>query len=153
MLTTPHALVGLVIINKSPNFLGLFLALISHFILDFFLPHWNPHIYTEFKKSKKVSYSSLKIILVDGILAVILTLFIMSKNLPNLTQTFLFGLAAFLAISPDLIAIPYYFLKQKNKLLKTYIAFERKYQSHCEVFWGMITQIIVVLVCFKILLF
>lgn len=153
MLTTPHVLVGLVIIQKIPHPLGLFLSLISHFILDFFIPHWNPHLYTEFKKGGKISDPSIKVILVDGFLAVALTLFFMSKSLPDLSQAFLYGLASFMAVLPDAIEIPYYFGGWKNKWLKKYVYFEHKYQASAGIFWGMLTQILVVVASLKILFF
>ena len=153
MLTTPHILVGLVIISKIPNVFGLLLSLISHFLLDFFIPHWNPHLYTEFKKAGKVSSFSIKTILVDGFLAVALTLFFMFKNLPNLSQAFLYGLSSFMAVLPDAIEIPYYFLSWKNKWMKKYVYFEHKYQANAGIFWGLVTQVLVVLACLKALLF
>ncbi len=152
MLTTPHALVGLVIITRFPNFLGLFLSLLSHFILDFFIPHWNPHLYTEFSKNKKLSSNSIKIIIVDGLLGVVLTLFFMTRALPDLNQAFLMGLGAFAAILPDFIEIPYYFLHYKASWLKAYVDFTHKHQSNGIFFWGILTQVAVIVVSLGILL-
>lgn len=159
MLTTPHALVGLVIIQKIPHPIGLLVSLISHFLIDFFIPHWNPHLYTEFKKTGGISSSSIKIILVDGFLAVALTLFFMFKNLPagrqgllNLSQAFLYGLSSFMAVLPDAIEIPYYFLNWKSKCMKKYVYFTHKYQADAGIFWGMLTQILVVIASLKVLL-
>jgi len=153
MLTTPHALVGLAIIQKSPNILGLFLALISHFIFDFFLPHWNPHLYTELKKTGKISFNSILVIIIDGLLAVGLTLFFMSKSLPNLNQALFYGLGPLMAVLPDLIEIPYYFLNYKANWLKKYVYFEHKYQANTNFLWGTLTQVLVVIASLKILFF
>jgi hypothetical protein len=152
MLTTPHALIGLVIISRLPNFLGLFLSLLSHFILDFFVPHWNPHLYTEFKKDKKVSSSSVKVILIDGFLAVGLTLYFMAKALPNLNQAFLLGLSSFMAVFPDLAEVPYYFFNYKARWMKKYVYFTHKYQTNGVFFWGIITQVAVIIASLGLLL-
>jgi len=153
MLTTPHALVGLVIIQKIPYPIGLFASLISHFLLDFFIPHWNPHLYTEFKKTGRISSSSTKVILIDGFLAVAFTLFFMFKNLPDLSMVFLYGLSSFVAVLPDAIEIPHFFLSSKNKWMKKYIYFTHKYQANTGFFWGITTQVLVILASLKILLF
>jgi membrane-bound metal-dependent hydrolase YbcI (DUF457 family) len=152
MLTTPHALVGLAIITKFPNLLGLFLSLLSHFFLDFFIPHWNPHLYTEFRQAKKISSFSLKVILIDSCVAVSLTLFFMARALPNLAQAFLLGFSALMAVFPDVLEIPYYFLGYKAKWMKTYVYFEHRHQSNGVFFWGVLTQILVILASLKILL-
>ena len=141
MLTTPHVLVALVIISRLPNFAGLILALLSHFVLDFFIPHWNPHLYTEMSKNKKVSPNSIAIILVDGLIAVAFTLYFMMQKLPFFNQAFVVGLAAFLAVLPDFIEIPYYFLNYKAGWMVKYIEFEHQYQSTGGFFWGLVTQI------------
>lgn len=150
MLTTPHILIGIVIIKLFPYPLGaLILAFLSHFILDFFIPHWNPHIYTEMRKDKKISGSSLKVIFLDSLLALILFLILASKTLPNYQQIFLYGLGAFFAALPDLVEIPYYFLDSKNKLLAKYVDFEHKYQANGTFFWGTATQILIIIVSLR----
>ncbi len=146
MLTTPHALVGAFILLTTPNFfLGCFLALLSHFLLDFFIPHWNPHLYTEIKKNKKVSKSSLKIIILDALIANILLLAIALKLALSWKKIALLWIGAFWAIFPDLVEIPYYFFNWKNKYLNKYINFEHKNQSNGNLFWGLVTQTLVIL--------
>lgn len=154
MLTTPHILIGISIVKLFPNsVIALALAFLSHFILDFFIPHWNPHLYTEMKKNKKISFFSLKIIMIDSLLALSLFSFLAYKLLPNWQQIFFYGLGAFMASLPDLIEIPYYFFGFSNKLLKKYVNFEHHYQANGTFFWGILTQIIVVLACLKFLAF
>lgn len=153
MLTTPHVLVALVIISRLPNFAGLILSLMSHFFLDFFIPHWNPHLYTEMSQNKKVSPNSIAIILADGLIAVIFTLYFMIQKLPFFNQAFVIGLAAFLAVLPDFIEIPYYFLNYKARWMVKYVEFEHQYQSNGVFFWGIVTQLLVVAASLKILLF
>ena len=120
MLTTPHALVGLTIYKLYPHPISLFFSLVSHYLLDYALPHWNPHIFSEFKKDKKISKFSLGVILGDGVLAVFLTLIVMTQALPNFNMAFFLGLSSFLAVLPDAIEIPYYFLGMKNRFFTIY---------------------------------
>jgi len=152
MLSTPHVLVGIFLIDRFPNICGLVLALLSHFLLDFCIPHWNPHLYTEFKKQGKISKTSLKIIILDIITAIGATLYFMSLKLPNLSLALLYGLASFMAILPDFVEIPYYFFRSKSVLLKKYVYFEHKYQAGAGVFWGGLIQILIGLAALKSLL-
>jgi len=152
MLTTPHSLVGMVVITRFPNFLGIILAIVSHLLLDFFIPHWNPHLYTEFKQNKKISSSSYKLVILDGLIGVSLTLFFMWRFLPNLRLAFWSGVGSFMAVFPDTIEIPYYFLGYRTKWMKLYVDFSHKFQSNGVFIWGMITQILVVLASLKVLL-
>jgi hypothetical protein len=151
MLSTPHVLVALVIISRLPNFTGLILALLSHFVLDFFIPHWNPHLYTEISKNKKISPKSIAIILADGLIAVAFTLYFMMQRLPFFNQAFLVGLAAFLAVLPDFIEIPYYFLNYEARWIVKYVEFEHQYQSTAAFFWGIATQVVVILASLQVL--
>lgn len=154
MLTTPHVLTALVIVKIFPQpILAIGLAFLSHFMLDFFIPHWNPHIYTEMSKDKKISLGSFKIIILDSLLALSIFLFLAYQTLPDINTILVYGTASFIAILPDLVEIPYYFFKSKNKLLKQYVDFEHKYQANGTFFWGMITQLLVVLASLKQLFF
>lgn len=151
MLTLPHTLVALVIISRLPNCAGLILSLLSHFALDFFIPHWNPHLYTEISKNKKISPNSIAIILADGLIAVVFTLYFMIQKLPSFNQFLITGLAAFLAVLPDFIEIPYYFFNYRALWMVKYVEFEHKYQSNGVFFWGIVTQILVILASLKVL--
>lgn len=153
MLSTPHALVGLAIIQKFPHPAGVLFSFLSHFILDFFLPHWNPHLYTEFSKAGRISSSSLKVIIIDGLSAVLFTLFFTAKQLPNLNLAFLTGISAFTAVLPDAVEIPYYFWNWKNKWLAKYVYFEHKFQANGSFFWGILTQLLVISASIKVLFF
>lgn len=154
MLTTPHVLVGLSIlkITKSPV-LAIILAFLSHFILDFFIPHWNPHLYTEHKKSGSISKNSLLIIFVDGFLALLFLAILSFQAWPDFSQIFLYGLVSLASVLPDLIEIPYYFLNWKNKWLAGYVRFEHKNQANGTIFWGLSTQVLVVIASLKELFF
>lgn len=154
MLTTPHVLVGLTILKIIPNpGLAFILAFLSHFLLDFFIPHWNPHIYTEMKKNKRLSLNSLKIILLDGFLSLTILAYLSWQIWPDFSRIINIGLIAFASVLGDLIEIPYYFFGLKNKYLMKYVEFEHQHQSNGTFFWGVITQILVILACLKQLFF
>ena len=146
MLTLPHALFAVAIVRLIPNpVIALPLALASHFVLDFFVPHWNPHLYTEFSKDGKISKNSLNIIALDTILAFAFCLLILFRFWPNIYLIAFYGAAIFLAILPDIIEIPYYFFNSKAKWLTDYVDFEHRYQSNGGFLIGMTTQVIVVI--------
>jgi hypothetical protein len=154
MLTTPHVLVALTIVKLVPNPLAaLLLCLLSHFLIDFFIPHWNPHLFTEFKKAGRVSNFSITVILADGFLALGLLGALAYKTLPNYQQIFLYGLGTFFGVLPDLIEVPHYFLKWQNNWMKKYVDFQHKNQSNGNAFWGVITQLLVIAACLKQLFF
>ncbi|OGD62545.1 hypothetical protein A2160_05870 [Candidatus Beckwithbacteria bacterium RBG_13_42_9] len=148
MLTTPHVLLGIFLVTKLPPVIGLPLALISHFAIDFLIPHWNPHLFTEIKKAGHLSQKTLMVIAVDGFLAVV-AVGLFSFN----PQFSIFpALAAVLATLPDWVEIPYYFLGFKNKTLIKYVTFEHNHQAKAEFFWGMVTQLFISGACLWFLL-
>lgn len=147
MLTTPHVLVGLYLATHLPPTLALPLALIAHFIFDYFYPHWNPHLYTEKKNLGRLSTNTLKIIVADGILALSLLAFVILWNHNSLQQIIVLMMAAFLSVLPDLMEIPYYFLGKKTNFWKAIINFEHKYQARANFTWGVLSQILVIVVC------
>jgi hypothetical protein len=136
-----------------PHPLTLFFSLLSHFVLDFFVPHWNPHLYTEFHKKGGISNGSVKIALIDGVVGVGLTLYFFFSNLTNLNLAFLFAFSSLFAVLPDLIEVPYYFFGCKAKWLKDYVHFEHLHQARANVFWGSVTQVLTSLAALKILFF
>lgn len=143
MLTTPHALIGALLMLKMNNpFLGILMAFLSHFIFDFFIPHWNPHIYTEYSKSKSISKNSLIIIITDVVVANLSLAAVAYFTNASLMQVILIWTGAFFAILPDLVEAPYYFFNYSNKLMDKYVQFEHNYQADGNIFWGLLTQII-----------
>ncbi len=153
MLTTPHVITGLAIMKLFPHpWIAVGLSLMSHFILDFFVPHWNPHLFTEHKNGG-LSKSTLLIILVDGILALIALATISYFAYPDLTKIGFYFLAAGASTLPDLIEIPYYFFNWKHKLLASYVNFEHHNQAKEGVLLGSLTQIVIILAGLKQLFF
>jgi hypothetical protein len=147
MFTTPHVLLGLYFATHFRPEIALPAALISHFLFDYFYPHWNPHLFTEMKKHGKISTSSIKIITVDLCFAVIFLGFFVYQAWPNLNQIILFVFAAILADLPDIVEAPFYFLKSRNPTLLKMVNFEHKHQANASKMWGLLSQALIVILC------
>jgi len=147
MIELPHTVVGATIAIKIGNpALALPLSFLSHFLVDL-LPHWNPHIFKEKQKFGKISTSSKTIIVTDSLLSLIIGSLISLRAYPDWGGILTILMACFLAILPDLIEAPYFFAKFKNPKLLNYINFHRHFQVKASFWVGIITQIIVVVVC------
>ena len=144
MLTLPHTLVAAVLVKYLPLWLALPLAFISHFFLAFYIIHWNPHLYTEYKKAGRISRSSWLVILVDGFLALGICFYILINHWSNPALIALYAGAIFLATLPDTVEIPYYFFGVKSRWITRYIGYQHRYQSNGSFYLGLLTQVIVV---------
>lgn len=144
MLETPHVALGAAIAVKVGNpYLAVPLALLSHFVLDR-VPHWNPHLYTEMKKYGKPSKKSTTLAVVDSFLALGLGLAVASKALPDTGAAILVIVCCLMAVLPDQVKTPFFFLKERRKgLLKKWVLFERSLQVDAPFWPGVLTQIIV----------
>lgn len=141
MLETPHAILGATIATAIPNpTISLPLAFVSHFILDM-VPHWNPHINTEINTYGKLTNRTFLIIGLDVVLALTTTILI-SKSNPYAY------IGSFLAILPDAVEAPYFIWGWKNKFLTIWMKFQKAIQSDTNVFWGLLTQIAVLVACY-----
>lgn len=146
VLELPHTIIGATIATKISNpMLSLPLAFLAHFITDFF-PHWNSHIFTEVKKTGKVSNRSKALIVADTVLSLALGLFFALRFWPDLGRVVVILLACFIATVPDTIEAPFYFLKSRNGILVKYIKLHRKYQIHTSFAVGVTVQVIVTVV-------
>lgn len=145
MLETPHVVVGAAIATKVANpALSLPLAFASHFVLEK-VPHWNPHLNTETKKYGKPTDKSTKIVIADVIVSLALGGYIASRALPDTTRFLIILIAAFVAVLPDIIEGPYFFLGLRHKLIERWIAFQKSIQVDTEVIPGLITQVITII--------
>lgn len=152
MLLTPHTLLGITIAAKIKNpLLSLSTAFFSHFLADASFPHWNPHIYTELKKNKKISQKSLIIILVDFFLSLLLALFFASQVLPDTKKAIIIFSGGLAAILPDSFEIPFYFFGSTNKWLLKYIHFHHRFQIDVSFFPGMAAQIALIGLCWLLI--
>lgn len=140
MLETPHVALGAVIARAIPNpFISVPLSFASHFILDM-VPHWNPHLNTEIKKFGKLKNSTLYIITLDLVLALAFTLFFTSKALTDQNMAINILLCSFASILPDVVEGPYFLFGYKNKYLDIWMKFQKRIQVDANLFWGLLTQ-------------
>lgn len=149
MLETPHVVVAAAIAVKIANpALAIPLALGSHFVLEK-VPHWNPHLNTEFKKYGKVTERSTKIVVVDAIASLILGSSIAYMMLPDVNHAVFVLLACLFGVLPDLIEAPYFFLRKKSQFLeKVWIPLQKSLQVDTSPLPGLTTQFITVLAAF-----
>jgi hypothetical protein len=147
LLTTPHTIIGIYLITHLKPWIALPAALISHYLFDFFYPHWNPHLFTEIKKHGKLSTKTLIIIALDALTAISFILYFSFQVLPNYNQIILIFSASFLSVLPDLLEIPYYFFHTKNKHIRQMVIFEHSHQAKANIYWGNITQILLIILC------
>ena len=144
MLELAHALTGGVIAYKIGNpALALPLAFVSHFIVDL-LPHWNPHLAKEKKRFGFISKKTTFLVVVDSLIGLTLGLFLAFKALPDIKRMFFVVAGCFLAIFPDLVEAPFYFLHQKGKLMKKIVNFQGKIQYNAPFWPGMLFQVLYV---------
>ena len=136
-------LVGAAIAAKVGNpALALPLALASHFVLDL-LPHTNPSIYTRVQSGQPISKNTRRIIFIDSLISLIVGSLIAATFLPDIGKSITILLGAFLAVLPDVIEIPYYFLRSRNPLMVRYVEFSRLLQNDVPLIPGTLTQIAV----------
>lgn len=147
MLETPHVAVGVAIATKFPNpWIAIPLSFASHFVLDR-IPHWNPHLYTETKKSGKPSKQSTRVALLDIALALILGSSFAWAALPDWKMALLILACSLSSVLSDAVKYPYYYLKMRSKFMVAWVNFERSLQVDTKgVFWGVVTQGLVILV-------
>ena len=144
MLETPHVALGAAIAVAIPNpLISIPLAFASHFILDI-TPHWNPHLNTETKKYGRLTNKTLVIIGLDLACALLLSIYLYKTGNNNLNIL----LGAFAAILPDVVEGPYFLFGLKNKYLTIWMKFQKAIQADANVFWGLLTQIVVLVACY-----
>jgi len=143
VLETPHVIIGAAIATKIPNpLISLPLAFGSHFLLDK-MPHWNPHLNTEIKKTGKVSKRSTEIIAIDVMVALISGFFIATQG-TSLNHQVVILAAAFLSVAPDVVEGPYFFLGYKNKAIDKWMKFQKSIQFDVSPVPGLLTQVVTV---------
>ena len=144
-----HVLLGGIIgSNLNSIILIISLGILSHFILDS-IPHWGLGFDLEsFNEYFEVSFmkKTLCVGAIDAIVAISL-IFLLYNNFH--TSNVVIGCIA--ALFPDIISAGY-FTKLKNK--KTYrkiMTFHGKIQKESGFFYGILTQLILVIIFIKIL--
>lgn len=144
MLELPHVVVGATIAAKIGNpALALPLALASHFALDV-LPHWNPHLNSELKSHGRVTGRTTTFVVVDGIGSLVAGFAIASTVLPSINHFIIVILGSFLAVLPDLVEAPHYFLRKEHPLITKFITFQKSIQTDSPIWLGLPTQALIV---------
>jgi hypothetical protein len=145
MLETPHVALGIALAVKSGNpWVAIPLSLASHFLLDR-VPHWNPHFYSETVKLGKPKRKSTYFAIADEIVAASLTLYFAYQFLPDYRQSILIMICSLMSVLPDQIKLPYFFMNQRQGILKKWVDFERGIQVEIKPFWGTVTQLVVII--------
>ncbi|WKZ25697.1 MAG: hypothetical protein QY322_00060 [bacterium] len=145
MLETPHVALGTAIAVAIPNpLISIPLAFASHFLLDM-TPHWNPHLNTETKKYGKLTNKTLLIIGLDLACATVLVGSIAYYFRSDSLMFFNILLSSFASIAPDVVEGPYFFWGYKNKAINIWMKFQKIIQVDTNIFWGSLTQIVVII--------
>jgi len=148
MLELPHTLFGALIGIKIQNpFISLPLAFASHFALDL-IPHWNPSLYSEYEQFGHPKKSSTLIIIFDTVISLISGILIATTVLPDIKRFIVVLLACFLAVLPDVIEGPFFFFSLKWPILIKIIDFQRGHQGKAKLPWGMVTQLVAIIIIF-----
>jgi hypothetical protein len=152
MLELPHVLVGATIATLIPNpVISLPLALISHFLTDY-VPHWNPHLTTEKKKYGHYLPPSVALVIVDSTLALIIGSYLSMRFLPDQNRFLTSLLCCFLAVAPDVVEAPYFFLNWKHPLVSKLLSFQKAHQWNVKLIWGILSQLVVAFACLYFIL-
>lgn len=146
MLLTPHTFVGIAIATNIPNpYLAVILSFISHFLGDK-VPHWD--FFSNTKKEERIV--GWRPIAVMGDLAVGVAVgvaftcyYIWVKHDYILAATVFFSGVA--SVLPDALSSLSLYGNKENKFLKTLNKIQSKMQFQSPLPWGIITQIIVVI--------
>jgi hypothetical protein len=150
MLELPHSIVGATIASIIPPPFSFPIALASHFATDL-VPHWNPHMSVEIKKTGRISHRTLTIIVMDSTLALIFGLLFAFHFLPNINQSLNVIFCCFFAVVPDLVEFPHFFLKKKIPPIEKLLDFQKRHQFNVSIFPGLISQTLVILVCLYVI--
>lgn len=147
MLLTPHTLVGVAIASNFSNpVVAVSLSLLSHFLGDK-IPHWD--FYSNTKREDRVKGWRPLAVMGDMAVGVAIGIgftsyYYWGKNDPKLALvTFLCGIASVL---PDALSGLTIIAGKENKFLEILNKIQSKMQFQAPLPWGIITQILVILI-------
>lgn len=139
MTATSHAVIGTIIAAKIGNpALAIPLALASHVALDM-IPHWDTAYHSSQKDRKRIFVETLG----DVILGFSLSYSIIVFLFPQTNIFYAFSMVI-IAQLPDWLFAPYYFFDWKA--FKWAYDFGKRTNIDLDKPWGVITQIVTVLV-------
>lgn len=147
MLLTPHTFVGIAIATAISNpFVAVPLSFLSHFAGDR-VPHWD--FYSNTPKEDRLKGWRPVAVMFDlvvgvavGLTSTLYTLWVL-KNPHLALNIFLCGIASVL---PDVFETPYIFGKSEPKILSYLTRIQRKIQFQAPLPWGIISQILIIIV-------
>lgn len=142
MTATTHALVGAAIVSRFPHPGGLALALLSHFALDY-LPHWDV---IDIKGKHSLVFELLTTVF-DVLLGLALVWLFFSRTTPALILL----AGVFSAQLPDWISAPYFFFRINFSPSRWMRAIQARYQHRLGLPFGLLIQIVIVLLTFFLL--
>lgn len=147
MLLTPHTIVGIAIATSIPNpFISVPISFLLHFVGDT-IPHWD-FFYRTKKEERIIGWRPVAVMadLVLGVgVGLTFTLFALwvNGNSSLALNIFLCGIAS---VFPDILEVPYIYMKEEPKFLRTLTKIQRKAQFQASLPWGLLTQAVVVIV-------
>lgn len=150
MLETPHVVLGAAIAIKIPNpWIAIPLAFMSHFVLDK-VPHWNPHTYTETVKNGGPSRTTVAIAVIDAAVSLAVGLGIAHSALPDRALALNIIACSLASVLPDVSKYPFFlFKKVRHGIYKKWVDYERTMQVQVNsAFWGLTTQLLLILASF-----
>ncbi len=152
MLLTPHTFVGVTIASSIPNpFVSVPLSFFMHFLGDK-VPHWD--FFSNSKKEERLKGWRVLAVLSDfglGIaVGVFFTLYALwVRNSSSLALNIFLCAAA--SNLPDALEAPHLYFGLNDRFTRTLLSIQHKMQFQAPLPWGIISQIVVVLVCLALL--
>ena len=133
MLSTAHLMTGAAVASSTHNpWEIIVISIVLHFVWDSF-PHWDPD-YEKWNKRDWYLVASL-----DMLLGILLVFWVVGANL-----NWLIMIGMFFSILPDILTMV--IILGKIKILKPYLEWHKKIQNVAKLKYGLIFQIIVVVV-------
>jgi len=153
MLLTPHTIVGVAVAATVPQMgISVPLSFVLHFVGDL-IPHWDFYVGTTKEERLKgwrplALMIDLSVGIAIGLTFTLYALWVLN-NPPLALNIFLCGIASVL---PDALTGPALYIKNSNGISKTCHKIQSKLQNQADLPWGAVTQLIVVLFSFLLIL-
>jgi len=145
MTATGHAIIGTVIAAKIGNpALAIPIALASHIAADM-IPHWDPATNGKKKGDKRLFADSA----VDVILSFLVAYFLAFYFFPEVNIAYLFFIVI-CSQALDWTTMPYYFFDINLPPFTWAYKFQKLFDNKLDKPWGIITQIVTVIVVLMI---
>lgn len=143
MLSIAHGPTGALIVSKIPNpLISIPLAILVHYLEDR-VPHWDVGQGLT-NGSKKKSVSFLQELFIDFPLSILITYFIFQHGH---AFDYRIWLGWFAGLLPDFVEFPRLFLQKHTGIFEAHHKFHKWFHvSTPNKFWGLIPQIITILV-------